>query len=32
MACYDPWLKVSVALRYVLTYPWAPEAWQEFRR
>ena len=26
---YSPWLKVSVALRYVLTFPWAPEAWRE---
>jgi len=22
--CYLPWLKVSVALRYVRTFPWAP--------
>jgi len=27
--CYLPWLKVSVALRYVRTFPWAPEAWRE---
>jgi hypothetical protein len=25
--CYLPWLKVSVTLRYVRTFPWAPEAW-----
>jgi hypothetical protein len=25
-ACYLPWPKVSVALRYVRTFPWAPEA------
>jgi len=24
--CYVPWLKVSVALRYALTFPWTPEA------
>jgi hypothetical protein len=24
---YLPWLKVSVGLRYVRTFPWAPEAW-----
>ena len=29
--CYLPWLKVSVALRYVRTFPWAPEAWREVR-
>ena len=23
-ACYLPWLKISVVLRYVLTYPWPP--------
>jgi hypothetical protein len=23
--CYLPWLKVSVAFRYVRTFPWAPE-------
>ena len=28
-ASYLPWLKVSVALRYVRTSPWAPEAWRE---
>ena len=27
-ACYLPWLKVSVALRYVRTFPWAAEAWR----
>jgi hypothetical protein len=31
-ACYLPWLKVSVALRYVLTFPWTPEAWREVRQ
>jgi len=31
-ACYLPWLKVSVALRYVRTFPWAPEAWREVRQ
>ena len=30
-ACYLPWLKVSVALRYIRTFPWAPEAWREVR-
>jgi len=25
--CYLPRLKVSVALRYVRTFPWVPEAW-----
>jgi hypothetical protein len=24
-ACYLPWPKVSVALRYVRTFPWGPE-------
>jgi hypothetical protein len=32
MACYLPWLKVSVALRYVLSFPWTPEAWREVRQ
>jgi len=27
-ACYLPWLKVSVALRYALTFPWTPGAWR----
>jgi hypothetical protein len=31
-ACYLPWLKVAVALRYVHTFPWAPEAWREVRQ
>jgi len=31
-ACYLPWLKISVALRYVRTFPWALEAWQEVRQ
>jgi hypothetical protein len=30
--CYLPRLKVSVALRYVRTFPWAPEAWREVRQ
>jgi hypothetical protein len=30
--CYLPWLTVSVALRYVRTFPWAPEAWREVRQ
>ena len=30
--CYLPWLKVSVALRDVRTFPWAPEAWLEVRQ
>ena len=30
LSCYLPWLKVSVvALRYILTFPWAPDAWRE---
>ena len=29
---YLPWLKVSVALRYALTFPWTPEPWQEVRQ
>ena len=31
-ACYGPWLKVSVALRAALTFPWSPEAWVEIRQ
>lgn len=31
-ACYLPRLKLSVALRYVLTFPWAPDAWREVRQ
>jgi hypothetical protein len=30
--CYLLWLKVSVLLRYVRTFPWAPEAWREVRQ
>jgi hypothetical protein len=30
--CYMPWLKVSVALRYVRTFPWASEPWREVRQ
>src|SRR5215831_10489298 len=30
LSCYLPWLKVSVvALRYILTFSWAPDAWRE---
>ena len=29
---YSPWLKVSVTLRYVRTFPWAPEAWRDGRQ
>jgi hypothetical protein len=25
---YLPWLKVSAALRYVLSFPWTPDAWR----
>jgi hypothetical protein len=32
MTCYLPWLKVSVVLRCVRTFPWAPEAWCEVRQ
>ena len=31
-ACYLPWLKVSVALRSVLSFPWTPDAWREVRQ
>ncbi len=31
-ACYLPWLKVSVALRNVLCFPWTPDAWREVRQ
>jgi len=31
-ACYLPWLKVSVALRYILTFPWTDGAWREVRQ
>ncbi len=31
-ASYLPWLKVSVALRYLRTLPRAPEAWREVRQ
>jgi hypothetical protein len=30
--CSLPWFKVSVALRYVRTFSWAPEAWREVRQ
>jgi hypothetical protein len=30
--CYLPWLKVSVALQYVLSVPWTPDAWREVRQ
>jgi hypothetical protein len=32
LACYDDWLKVSLALRYALSYPWAVQAWAEVRQ
>ena len=32
LACYPDWLKVEVALRYALTFPWTPEAWREVRQ
>jgi hypothetical protein len=32
LACYAEWLKVELALRYALTYPWPPEVWQEGRQ
>jgi hypothetical protein len=31
-ACYLPWLKIEVALRYALTYPWDANAWAEVRQ
>ena len=30
--CYLPSPKGSVALRYMLGFPWAPEAWREVRQ
>jgi hypothetical protein len=30
--CYLPWLKVSVALRYVLSFPWTSDAWRGVRQ
>jgi hypothetical protein len=30
--CYLPWLKMSVALRYVLSFPWTPDARREVRQ
>ena len=27
-----PWLNVSLALRFALTYPWDPATWAEVRR
>jgi hypothetical protein len=27
-----PWIKGSVALGYVLSFPWVPEAWHEVRQ
>jgi hypothetical protein len=30
--CYLPWLEVSVALRYVRTFPWAREARRDVRQ
>jgi len=32
IAGYLPWLKVKVALRYALTFPWTPDAWREARQ
>jgi len=29
---YSPWLKVSLALRMALTYPWEASAWAEVRQ
>ena len=29
---YSPWLKVSLALRMALTYPWDASAWAEVRQ
>ena len=29
---YSPWLKVSLALRMALTYPWDAKAWAEVRQ
>ena len=31
-ACYLPWLKVSLALRMALSYPWDTNAWAEVRQ
>jgi hypothetical protein len=31
-AWYSPWLKVSLALRMALTYPWNANAWAEVRQ
>jgi hypothetical protein len=30
--CDLPWLKGSVAPRYVLGFPWTPDAWREVRQ
>ena len=30
--CYLPWLKVSVALQYMLSFPWTPDPWREVRQ
>jgi hypothetical protein len=30
--CYLPWLKVSLALRMALTYPWDATSWAEVRQ
>jgi len=29
---YSPWLKVSLALRMALSYPWDANAWAEVRQ
>ncbi len=31
-ACYEPWLKVCVLLRYALTTSWTVESWEEVCR
>src|SRR5438445_11319383 len=31
-SCCRPWLKVSLALRMALTYPWDANAWAEVRQ
>ena len=32
LACYSEWLKVEVARRYALSYPWSAEAWRDVRK
>jgi hypothetical protein len=31
LACYPELLRVELALRVALTYPWTPDAWPEIR-